>query len=268
VTTSIDHASLSLPCLDDLNDVAWPPPRSSSTSQAASIREQAVASDSQTSVSINLARLWHELSLGLCKVVDAFFHDARCYLVTIPVADPPQSIDRRRLGILEAVLSGVLQKRVAIELALAPSTIALTAQRGLNFMGLRCRPSRAHPLLMLAAMAARAQQSSVHGSVSFVARGNEQLRVIAIQRPELALGQSLPPAEFAVIRGLVEGAGYDEIAQLRGTSTRTIANQIAAVFRRLKVSGRSELVIQLFSKEVIGERSLSSEMLKLRAWQS
>jgi DNA-binding NarL/FixJ family response regulator len=173
-------------------------------------------------------------------------------LVTIPVAGPPQSIDRRRLGILEAVLSGALQKRVAIELALAPSTIALNARMGLDFMGLRCRPSRAHPLLMLAATAARAQESSIDGAVSFVARGNEQLRVIAIPRPELALASSLPPAEFAVIRSLLEGAGHDEIAQLRGTSTRTIANQIAAVFRRLKVSGRGELVIRLFSKGVMG----------------
>jgi DNA-binding CsgD family transcriptional regulator len=56
----------------------------------------------------------------------------------------------------------------------------------------------------------------------------------------------LPAAELAVIRQLVEGHSYAEIAAERGTSTRTIANQITAVFRRLRVSGRNELVQRLF----------------------
>mgnify|MGYP001554949261 CR=1 FL=1 len=51
---------------------------------------------------------------------------------------------------------------------------------------------------------------------------------------------------LAVIRALIEGCSYREIAVLRQTSTRTIANQISAVFRRLRVSGRNELVQRLF----------------------
>ena len=46
---------------------------------------------------------------------------------------------------------------------------------------------------------------------------------------------------------LVEGLCYDEIARRRGTSTRTIANQISAVFRRMRVSGRNDLVQRLFA---------------------
>lgn len=249
MTTSVNYA-ISLPQLDDLNDVARQPASSSGTRQASSMLEDAVASDSRTSMSINLALLWRELSLGLCKVVDAFFTDTRCYLVTTPTPEPPRSIDRRRLRIVEAILSGTAQKRVAIELSLSPSTVAFNARLGLAFMGVHSRPSRVHPLLMLAATAARVQESSIDASVSFVARGAEQLRVIAVQRPDAALAGLLPPAEFAVIRGLIQGLGYDEIARIRRTSTRTIANQIAAVFRRIQVSGRSELVIRLFSQEL------------------
>jgi DNA-binding CsgD family transcriptional regulator len=52
---------------------------------------------------------------------------------------------------------------------------------------------------------------------------------------------------------LVEGASYGEIARRRGTSTRTIANQITAVFRRMRVSGRSELLLRLFACDAASE---------------
>ncbi|HEY0468663.1 MAG TPA: helix-turn-helix transcriptional regulator [Polyangiaceae bacterium] len=82
------------------------------------------------------------------------------------------------------------------------------------------------------------------------ARGR-QLRAIDMPRPEqwLVETRGLPNAELEVIRGLVEGRSYAEIAALRGTSQRTIANQIAAAFKRLKVSGRNELIPRLFELE-------------------
>jgi DNA-binding NarL/FixJ family response regulator len=77
----------------------------------------------------------------------------------------------------------------------------------------------------------------------------EERRVLSAPRPDRQLDRLLPAAELAVIRRLVEGLSYAEIAAERGTSTRTIANQITAVFRRLRVSGRNELVQRLFLEQ-------------------
>jgi len=222
------------------------------------LRELAAAADQLSAVHVSLSVLWHEISRGLCKIVDGFFTSDRCLLVT-QNADPASPLEGRKLEIVEAILRGVGQKSIAIELGVAPSTVALNARLALTSLGIDCRASRAHPLLMLALLASRTRESKLVGSLSFVDQGAAQLRVISVPRPDARLCELLPPAEGAVIRGLVEGASYREIARSRGTSMRTIANQIAAVFRRLRVSGRSELMLRLLADDMyeVGARSIS-----------
>ncbi len=223
---------------------------------AASLRQLAVAADTASLTEVNLALLWRELVSGLCRAVDDFFTDDRCYVVLKPNFDGARTVlDGRRLEILQAVLCGQGQKNIAIDLGLAPSTIALNARLGLESLGLRCKPSRVHPLFMLAAKAGSKPSGKQAATLSFVAQGAEQLRVVSVPRPDRRLFRVLPPAELAVIRHLVEGLRYDEIAHLRGTSTRTIANQITAVFRRMRASGRNELLSRLFFAEGL-ERGL------------
>ena len=50
------------------------------------------------------------------------------------------------------------------------------------------------------------------------------------------------PAERAVTSLLLRGLSNAEIAAERGTSERTVANQIAAIFRKLGVCSRTEFV--------------------------
>jgi DNA-binding CsgD family transcriptional regulator len=54
----------------------------------------------------------------------------------------------------------------------------------------------------------------------------------------------LTPAELAVALLLLEGKTYEEIAAARRRAVRTIANQVASVFRKLGISSRSQLVAQ------------------------
>jgi DNA-binding CsgD family transcriptional regulator len=70
--------------------------------------------------------------------------------------------------------------------------------------------------------------------------------VIEVPRPERGLESVFPKASLDVLRRLVEGQCYAAMAGSRGTSERTIANQVSAIFRRLRVSGRNELVHRLF----------------------
>jgi DNA-binding CsgD family transcriptional regulator len=214
------------------------------------LRQRVEAADAEATDELQLALLWERLRSGDCHVVYTAFSESRCYVVLAPSrATRFLPVRSKRLAILESVLCSTGQKTVAIDLALAPSTVALNARLGLESLGVRTKASRVHPLLMLAAKAARDHDTSLTGRLSSISTEHGPLSIVSIQSPDRLLRGRLPPAELSVIANLLQGATYREIACLRGTSTRTIANQITAVFRRLRVSGRNELVHQLFERK-------------------
>jgi DNA-binding NarL/FixJ family response regulator len=69
-----------------------------------------------------------------------------------------------------------------------------------------------------------------------------EMIVLAFPIDDLAANATLTPAEHAIVTALESGKSNAEIARERGTSARTVANQIASVFRKLKVGSRAELV--------------------------
>jgi DNA-binding NarL/FixJ family response regulator len=52
----------------------------------------------------------------------------------------------------------------------------------------------------------------------------------------------LTPAEHEIVDALLAGKQNSEIAHERRTATRTVANQVAAIYRKLGVSSRAELM--------------------------
>jgi len=55
-------------------------------------------------------------------------------------------------------------------------------------------------------------------------------------------------AEQAVFSALLSGQSNQEIAASRGRSLRTIANQVAAIFQKLGVGSRAELVAKVSAR--------------------
>jgi DNA-binding NarL/FixJ family response regulator len=213
-------------------------------------RRQAVASNLVAVERVSLAKIWQELCLGKTRFVDAFFTMDRCYAVlTAPSDAQGPLLNDRRLTILHGLLCGQGQKRVGIELELSASTVAADARLALEALGLTGKPSRVHPMIMASAMSFYREEVELHGWHSRLNDGASSEQVVSIARPEHALRDALPPAELAVMAWLVEGLPYTNMARMRGTAMRTIANQIAAVFRRLKVSGRNELLQWLFEHQ-------------------
>ncbi len=210
---------------------------------------EVVRADQHSQSEIDLALTWRELTRGLSRIVGWFFTDQRCGLI-LAMSDcaPEPALSGRRLEIVESILCGVGQKTVAINLGVAPSTIALNAQRGLAGIGSTGRPSRVHPMLMQVAKAA-CERSLAAAAISFVSSSLGDLQVIGMKRPDRYLAGTTPPAELDVVRFLFEGRSYADIAATRHTSQRTVANQLAAVFKRVGVSGRNELMIRLFGLE-------------------
>jgi DNA-binding CsgD family transcriptional regulator len=66
--------------------------------------------------------------------------------------------------------------------------------------------------------------------------------VLSFPVPEHVTVETLSNAESDIVEQLVAGRSYAAIAARRGTSARTVGNQIAALFRKLKVGSRRELV--------------------------
>jgi DNA-binding CsgD family transcriptional regulator len=69
--------------------------------------------------------------------------------------------------------------------------------------------------------------------------------LVAVLTFRLDAGMSarrLTKAEEAVVRAIFEGKSNETIARARGTSPRTVANQIASIFRKHAVASRAELV--------------------------
>jgi DNA-binding NarL/FixJ family response regulator len=212
-------------------------------------RAAAIAAERESRDQVPLARVWLELKSGQARIVDGFITEERCYLVlTAPRAyENPCPPKGRRLFILEGVLCGQSLKTLAFDLCVSPSTVSNEAKLALQQLGLQCTPCKANPLLAVLARAAAQEQLNRCARVGYFSDENRAFRVIATARPEARLAPVLSPAEFAVVRGLLEGRNYLEIAKKRGTSTRTVANQIAAAFRRLGVSGRGSLLNHVVS---------------------
>lgn len=89
-------------------------------------------------------------------------------------------------------------------------------------------------------------KTSARGSIAYRRVGD--LEVLVLDLPEhVARGPKLTPSERDVVERLVRGASNRAIARARGTSERTIANQLQRIYRKHGVYSRAELVALLSS---------------------
>ena len=75
--------------------------------------------------------------------------------------------------------------------------------------------------------------------------GSGERLFLHYQWPSWRLPPTLSGAERTVVLDLLDGASRRDIAFSRGTSPRTVANQMASIFRKLRVSSRVELLAAL-----------------------
>src|SRR5258706_6127894 len=107
------------------------------------------SADERSDAQIDLALTWRELVKRASVIVGSFSSGTRCGLLLSSRQPSSAMVSGRHLEVIESVLSGVGQNCIAIDLGLAPSTVALNARQALESIGGSSRPSRVHPLLML-----------------------------------------------------------------------------------------------------------------------
>lgn len=145
-------------------------------------------------------------------------------------------LSHRELSVLTAAESGVANKFVAIEHSLACSTVSESLQTAIGKLGFA---SRAEFLKVMACL-----RVSVPDCAARLV-GDAQLCWLFLPVEALALDPRLTRAERQVVAGVLNGRTNAAIATARRTSCRTVANQLAAIYRKLGVSSRWELAARV-----------------------
>src|SRR5262245_40370045 len=186
----------------------------------------------------SLSSIWNELMTGRSKVAELFSSPLRFYATLLrvtpdgsPVA--PDATLARRLTIFERVLLTGSQKQVAFEFDVSVSSVATASRLALGFMGLDTVPSKVPAILVLAAHSARSATPSLPARVMHLEGPGPIDRLVSVPRDDDQLTQQLSPGERDVLRALIDGKSHEQIASERGTSLRTVANQLGNAFRRL-----------------------------------
>lgn len=178
--------------------------------------------------------LWDALLEGRWSLLDAFTRAGMRYLVAY--RNPAEAGALRALSPLERrvlalALAGRAGKWIALELQLSESTVTRTLRLALRRLGIGTTNALA------------GVQGARFELLDGVAAGVE-IAAVRLTQPAAA-APSLSHAERAIINGLLGGKCLAAIARERGTSLRTVANQVANSYRKLGVSSRRELLALL-----------------------
>jgi DNA-binding CsgD family transcriptional regulator len=199
---------------------------------------------SQTRQTLELTKLWRELVNGTWRTRASFCSETECFLVLEPCKARPRALAPHVVSMLELVLTGESQKRLAIESRLSRSTVATRCAVSLRGMGSEHTLSSVPILILLAAHAARGMRKSA-ATLREVPGSRDQCWLVSYERPDQLLEPTLSEAERAVTRLFIEGRTHAQMATIRNVSMRTVANQLGAAFRKLGASGRTALVYKL-----------------------
>jgi DNA-binding NarL/FixJ family response regulator len=190
--------------------------------------------------------IWQELVVGRARIHSAYSSEKREYIELVRASGPP--LPARSLALVERVILGESPKAIAYDAQTALSSTWNQMQRAIHGLGLRTQ-LRALPAMLFGLVSAArdlVRPSDLDLRVSSDAEG--QPRLVSMARCDEGLEAVLTHSECQVVRCLIEGCCYTQIASARRTSVRTIANQIASAYRKLGVSGRTELLRQLIQR--------------------
>lgn len=179
--------------------------------------------------------LWPELVAGRWTLVERFDSDGRRFVLAHQ--NPPEAARLRALSEREArVVSQLLarQSSASIAVSLGVSTSAVSQQLRNVLRKLRL-PSPGALVMLERALgrSPRAQPLDVEGTTACLVDAGEVL--------SLSTERRLSRTERQIAGWLLDGLSNAEMAELRGRSYSTIANQVARLYDKLGVSSRTEL---------------------------
>jgi DNA-binding CsgD family transcriptional regulator len=86
--------------------------------------------------------------------------------------------------------------------------------------------------------------SAAHSSLTRFSIGAEEFAVLSIPAGSPDALETLTPAERRIVQIALTGCSNREIAKVRATAVRTVANQLTAIYRKLGIGSRAELALR------------------------
>jgi DNA-binding CsgD family transcriptional regulator len=211
-----------------------------------------------------LSQVWLGLLSGRFRVLSAHVTSESATLRLFQ-STRPHSHDRAA-KVFDAAANGTLQKCVALDAGLAPSSIAAMLRQVTRSMGLQCTfkrlplavPLLRHVITRPELVTLRVEREEAH---------RYPVLIIEMKRCGQRLADRLSKGEYDVVCQLLEGRSYQQMARSRDTSVRTVANQISSVFRKLGVSGRFEVLRTTMAEGDQAARSFARPRPPAPAWR-
>jgi DNA-binding NarL/FixJ family response regulator len=180
--------------------------------------------------------LWKALVAGRWTIVDRWDADGRRYLVARRNEEKgwdPRALTAREVQAVEGAMRGEPNAQIAHALGIHESTVATHLSRALRKLVLR---RREHLL------DGRGRGQVTHFQLAAMDYAVHSVDILGWLTSR---SSRLTGAEQQV--ALLAAAGFTDaqIGQRRGTSPRTVANQLRSVFQKLGVHSRAELALRL-----------------------
>jgi DNA-binding NarL/FixJ family response regulator len=190
-------------------------------------------------VSDPLNTLWDHLVRGRLRAIDEdTTRDCVVFVAQIPAE--PRALCHAEASLLRDVLCGEARKVLAADLGIASSTATGRYMRALAKLDLSDRPM---PLaLVLAAQVRGSAERIPSAHAKYVDHQGCRCLSVSVPRAVTTCLAALTPVQQQVAQWLIEGGTRTMIAERRATSVHTVAGQVHAIFRALRVTGRFALI--------------------------
>jgi DNA-binding NarL/FixJ family response regulator len=222
--------------MSDLIDVALHPDgriRDTQIAIDAALRDALGAAVRERECRTASAPLWPELLAGRWTLIDRVEAEGQRSVVAIrnmPLAQHVCRLTAQEATALDMARTGAANKEIALNMGLAPSSVT----RLLQAVSLKLNASLADLIQLLSTGAvSRCDLTFGHTDVSVFSPA------VAAALPDWQ--DRLSAAETSVVSAVLRGQSNDEIAAERGSSVRTVVNQLASVFEKLAIRSRREL---------------------------
>lgn len=153
----------------------------------------------------------------------------RICIVREPERPGPVRLTPREFELVRAVATGRCVKQAAAEIGIEWATARTRLSRGLRKLGLRT--SAQLPAFWHGLLGAFTREPGADGTEMLVFESPCSSRAPTC----------LTSAERELLQAILRGMSSEQLARQRGTSVRTIANQLARLFRKFRASTKSEL---------------------------
>ena len=193
--------------------------------------------------------LWNGLVCGRWSLVDRLESDGRRFVLAIrnaPGVQDPRALTPREAEVVWRAGRGATNKEIAFELCLSEGCVSAHLHAACRKLRCSTRSDLIRTIGGSQDAVVLEQDGVTFGFIPEPACADDVEHVQAVA--------ALSPAEQVVLKGVRGGLSNAEIARDRGTSVRTVANQVASILRKTSRNSRFELVLDSVSSPIAAER--------------